>query len=451
MRFVRSLGWKAVLFAIAAVLFVGAGTGAAVCKFADVNCGLNPADSGPAPTSLDDFSDKGSGDMDLADGLTGSVVVSGLRGPTDFEFLPDGRILFTEKDGLVRMAENGRLARRPFLDLRSRVNTSFFRGVMNITVDPDFGRRPFIYVVYSVRGPGGVESREPLQMRVSRFEVRGDTAVAGSERIILGSERLPGKSCRALPRSADCIPADGDHLGADMVFRPDGTIFVSTGDGGGGDVEGIEPAAFLAQDPNTLGGKILHVDREGRGLPANPFWNGDPDANRSKVWATGLRNPFRITLLPGTSDTLVVGDVGWDSFEEIDIVERGSNHGWPCYEGPDRTPKYELRGFCRRYYTDGKSAGEPWFTMPQPPLFSITGGVPISDAAGWPAEFEGQYVFGDWLASEIYTVPLDVDSPAQESRTIASNAAGPVAFALRPDGLYFLAVNTGELRRIKPV
>ena len=74
----------------------------------------------------------------------------------------------------------------------------------------------------------------------------------------------------------------------------------------------------------------------------------------------------------------------------------------------------------------------------------------MGDAPGWPTWLSDHYVFADWSKSEIYAVPLEVDAPAEEPRTIASNAAGPVAFALRPEGLYFLAVNTGELRRIEP-
>ena len=445
MSFIRSPGWKVLVLAGLVVLFLGAGTGAAVCKFTDAACGINPAGDQAAPTGLDDFANTGSGEMGLETGLTVSTVASDLRFPTDFAFLPDGRILVAEKDGFVRVVEDGKVAGEPLLDLRGRINRNFFRGIVNVTVDPDFPAKPFVYVAYAVRGPKGPDSTEPITARISRFSVRGGVAVMASEKAILGGDKPPRGSCRRLPRTADCLPAEVDHIGTDIVFTPEGTMLIATGDGGGHEV--VEPLAFLAQDPDTLGGKILHVDREGRGVPGNPYWNGNPDANRSKVWATGLRNPFRMAAVSGEAATLVVGDVGWNTFEELHIVRRGSDQGWPCFEGPERTPEYEETAFCRRYY-DESSPAEPWFSVRQPDGASITAGVPLGDAQGWPSGFAGHYVFADWAKSEIYAVPLDVDAPAEEPRTIASNASGPVAFAFRPEGLYFLAVNSGELRLI---
>lgn len=386
--------------------------------------------------------------MVVREGLTASTVISGLQGPTDFDFFPDGRIVFAEKDGLVRIARDGKILRRPLLDLRRRVSTFRFRGVVNVTVDPEFPRRPYIYIVYPPRGPGGRQVDEPVVGRLSRFEVHGDVADAASETVLVGADGKPGTSCRALPVTSDCLPADGEHLGADIVFTKEGTIFVSTGDGGTGETEAIQPAT-LAQNENTLGGKILHIDREGRGVPGNPFWNGNPDANRSKVWATGLRNPFRIALVPDRPKTLIVGDVGWFSFEELNVVERSGDYGWPCVEGPERTEKFQMRDFCTRYYEHATPVA-PWLALERPPFYSITGGVALQDANGWPSEFAGSYIFGDWLSNELYAVPLDVDSPAGDFTVIAQKAAGPVAFALRPEGLYFLAVNVGELRRIAP-
>ena len=447
MSFNRTVGVKAALVAVLVLLVLGVGTGAAVCRFADVACHINPNGGAALPEGVAGFAGQGGGEMELVDGLTATTVASGLRYPTDLAFLPDGRILAAEKDGLVRVIENGNVARKPFLDLRARVNTRFFRGIVDLTVDVEFPRQPFVYVAYTVQGPRGRASPEPITAHVSRFRVRGEIAVLASEKVLLGSEKPPRGSCRRLPRGADCLPAEVDHVGADLVFTPRGTIFISTGDGGGR--EAVEQPAFAAQDLDTLGGKILHVDRDGRGVPGNPYWNGDPDANRSKIWAVGLRNPFRMSSVPGEVGTLVVGDVGWDSFEELDVVRRGSDQGWPCFEGPEPTPRYEDTGFCRRYYEE-RDPTEPWYSASHAKRHSITAGVPMDGASGWPSELAGQYVFGDWTTSEIYAVPLELDAPAQTPRTIATHAAGPVAFALRPEGLYFVAVNTGELRLIAP-
>lgn len=106
------------------------------------------------------------------------------------------------------------------------------------------------------------------------------------------------------------------------------------------------------QDLDSLAGKILHVTRAGMGVPSNPFWTGDARANRSKVWAYGLRNPFRLALRPVTS-VPYVGDVGWDDFEEIDVAPRGAKLGWPCYDGRTRARFYRRTEICRRVYAQG--------------------------------------------------------------------------------------------------
>lgn len=228
-------------------------------------------------------------------------------------------------------------------------------------------------------------------------------------------------------------------------------MFVGTGDGGGLGHGRIEQQAFSAQDRNTPGGKILHVDRDGRGLPGNPYWNGDPTSNRSKVWAHGFRNPFRMVLLPDDPETLLVAEVGGTRYDELDVVERGSDHGWPCHEGAERHVVYKQHPFCRRYYARPASPEGPWLAARHPSSLSISGGVPIDSAEGWPDAFADRYVFGDWVKSDISTVVLDVDTPAEAPQVFATNAGGPVAFMLRPDGaLYYLATNLGELRRISP-
>ena len=93
-----------------------------------------------------------------------------------------------------------------------------------------------------------------------------------------------------------------------------------------------------AQDVDSPRGKIFHIDADGNGLSSNPFWNGDPTAWRSKVFAYGFRNPFRFSIQPGTGvngvRTLYIGDVGWNTREEIDVSTGGENFGWPCWEGP---------------------------------------------------------------------------------------------------------------------
>jgi glucose/arabinose dehydrogenase len=103
----------------------------------------------------------------------------------------------------------------------------------------------------------------------------------------------------------------------------------------------------------------MHVDRAGRGLPGHPFCPGEADLTKvcTKLYAKGFRNPFRFQLRPGAGP--LVGDVGWESREEIDLTESGNSYGWPCYEGTRRTPLYQDMARCATEYDRGPSAHQP--------------------------------------------------------------------------------------------
>ncbi|MFN0153513.1 MAG: PQQ-dependent sugar dehydrogenase [Gaiella sp.] len=425
----------AVLLVVAAL---GAG-GAAVCTLTSLQC--RPVGT-PGPDAL---LGKGGGTLTLPPDLRVRAVAAGIPSyATDFAELPDGRLLIAEKTGVVRLVSAGRISARPFLDLTQRVATRASRGLVDVTVDPDFRSNHLVYVVYTLRGHGTTSPR-PTTVRVSRFSVEGDIADPASEHVLVGSEGSPvaSLSCSDLPATADCLPSDVDHIGADIAFAPDGSLFVSTGDGGG--AEDSEQQGWLAQDVDSLAGKILRVDRQGRGLPDNPYWNGDADVNRSKVWATGLRNPFRLSALSTKPVTLAVGDVGWRSFDEVNLVRRGQNLGWPCLEASSRPDWYEREGHCRSFDADDASA--PWLVERVPEDgYSVIGGVSLSAATALPERYRGSYVFGDWGVNRLYIADLQT---AGTYTTLAENAGGPVAFAVSSRGtLLYLAANLSELREI---
>ena len=271
-------------------------------------------------------------------------------------------------------------------------------------------------------------------------------ASTSTEQVLLG--RATGGSCSERPDVADCIPSDRDHIGADIVLRDDGTMFVSTGDGGG-----PEEQLRRAQDVDSLAGKILRVDRSGRGLPDNPFWDGNPGSNRSKVWALGFRNPFRLSLLPGGH--LLAGDVGLDDFEEIDRVTRGGNYGWPCLEGPRWTPKFDARTYCRAYYASRAArAHGPWLALPHDTWGSVVAGTPLAAATLLPEVLRTKYAFGDWATSTLWVDSMPGGRRLESSVgstpvMVGDGLAGPVRLRVGADGaLYCLSLNVGELRRI---
>ncbi|MEX1263524.1 MAG: PQQ-dependent sugar dehydrogenase [Actinomycetota bacterium] len=440
MRLIRRLSLPQLVLFAATVLFVGGAGVVAACKTPEIDCNLLvPEFFKKTPLTITDVVQ---GEIALPAGFTTETVASGLDQPVTFDFLPDGRILIGERSGLVRLAEQGRLAEQPILDLRARVATEYWRGLVALAVDPDFEVNAFVYVVYAVRPTG--DPKSATVVRVSRFALTETSA--GEEVVILGAGGDKTDSCTALPSSADCLPSDVDHIGADIAFGDDGTLFISTGDGGG--LEAVEETAFRAQDIDALGGKILHVTRDGLGLETNPFFAGDPSANRSKVWAVGLRNPFRLTL---TSAGLpIVADVGWRVTDEIDAAPAGVNLGWPCYEGEARTMEYEATTQCQALYQEAAVPRGPLIVLPHPDASSVIGGV-IYDGDAYPDEYRGSYFYGDWGFSWIRHVRVDPQSGELDGKPqpFAEAAGGPTAFHIGPDGLlYVLSLNHGKVHRI---
>jgi glucose/arabinose dehydrogenase len=430
------------------VLLLGLGGGAAaVCKFTSADCHIRGGGKFDVQQQLNDLAHQDAGQpAHLAPGFTESSVARGLDFPTDFAFLPDGSAVIAEKNGLVLHAVNGVTKSTPFADLRAIVGTEFYRGLMAVAVDPAFVSNHFIYVLYTQRPAGAPKG--PTTMRLARLTAHGDSAPVSTLRVLLGGAGT--RPCKALRHGSDCLASYGDVDGGTIAFAADGTMFVSTGDGGGFDTQ-IEPGAINSQSVDALEGKVLRITRDGKGVPSNPFWNGAPSANRSKVWAYGFRNPFRMSLKPG-SLTLYLGDVGSHGHEEIDAVAKGGNYGWPCYEGPSRVKVYQGTQLCKRLYARGPSAVHgPAYMYPHTASVAVVGGT-FYTGGSHAGLARGTYVFGDWVRSWLKELSFDAAGRLQgKPRTFATNASGPVAIKMGPGGdLYYVSLNAGVLRRIRP-
>jgi len=365
-------------------------------------------------------------------------VARGLHVPTSLAFLPDGQILVGEQRGLVLRVTRGRIERRPFLDLRRRVNTFNERGLMAIAA-----RGGFLYAYYAVEAQGR-PPRQPTGMRLSRFRIRGGRAVPASEVVVLGRRSRDG--CAGALARADCIPANcGCHVGGDVEFGPGGAIFLSTGDAANAGFTNSN--ALRAQQLDSLAGKLLRVRSDGSGPRTNPFWTGRARDNRSKVWALGLRNPFRFTLQPGTVP--LVADVGWLDWEELDVASRGANLGWPCYEGRRIQPRYRRWTECAQLYRrHPHRLRAPAYVYARRRGAGIVGG---DFARSYPEPYRGAYFFADVVRGWIRYVPRGLlEGGRVRARPFARGADGPVDLEAGPGGnLYYLAVKAGELRRIR--
>ncbi|WP_413432493.1 DUF4347 domain-containing protein [Crateriforma spongiae] len=307
---------------------------------------------------------------------SGSLVqqntITGLNQPLALDWSPDGRNLYVaEKGGVVKVQRDGG-AVQTVIDISGQVNSFNDRGLVDFAVHPDLQNNPYLYLLYTydppevynfsgLAGPDGAGNRAGRLMRVTLDASSGYTSVVqGSEQILLGTNSTWDNFNGFIDSSTtysnqqggvdsngnyirDFINSDSQsHTVGSLAFGIDGNLFVSIGDGAG--YTQVDPRATRVQDIDSLSGKVLRIDPiTGRGLSDNPFFNGDSNANRSKVFQTGLRNPWRLTVDP-TSGQLLIGETGWTSYEEINTGRAGANFGWPYFEGRQGvnqpTPQY---------------------------------------------------------------------------------------------------------------
>ncbi len=294
-------------------------------------------------------------------------------------FSKDGTKMYVwEKAGKVWVVKNGEKVPTPLIDISEEVGNWGDHGLLGFTLDPNFDSNGYIYLLYVVDrhhlmnfgkgtySPTANEYNAATIGRVTRYTARASndrqTVDMSSRKVLLGET----------PQTGIPILYVSHGVGS-IVFGADGSLLISVGDGAtaGWLDTGYNPAdpndtfvpqaladgiiterndigAFRSQQLESLNGKILRIDpATGKGMPNNPFYSSaHPDAPKSKVWALGLRNPFRFTLRPGTGGAnspgvLYLGDVGWQNWEEINVVKNGGmNFGWPIYEGLEQQQYY---------------------------------------------------------------------------------------------------------------
>lgn len=276
------------------------------------------------------------------------------------------RIYVLEQPGRIRVVQNGKLRPAPFLDVRSLVESGGNeQGLLGLAFSPGYARDGTFYVNYSARPSGDTV--------VARYRARNGRVVAGSARTILRVEQ---------PYS--------NHNGGNLVFGPDGRLWVGLGDGGsGGDPEN------RAQNMGTLLGKLVRLDvRRTRPEP--------------EIVALGLRNPWRYSFDRRTG-VLWIGDVGQNAYEEIDRLPRPLtaglvNFGWDVYEANARFEDKALGPgrLVRPVAQYGRDSG-----------CSVTGGY-VYRGPSIP-RISGRYVFGDYCSGNVWTLSAGGGGMRRES------------------------------------
>jgi glucose/arabinose dehydrogenase len=353
-------------------------------------------------------------------------ISGGLASPLGVVNAGDGtnRLFVLEKRGTVRVVKNDKLQSGFFLDIRGvagGLTTSGERGLLGLAFHPDFESNRKLFVNYT-NGAGDTV--------IAEFTANSNrTSVPQSSRKVLTNSTY-GNLVIDQPYS--------NHNGGQLLFGPDGHLYIFTGDGGSaGDPQnraqnnGSKLGKILRITPNLNGGYTVPSD--------NPFFGGSP--SNDLVWANGLRNPWRASFDTGASpDRLWIADVGQGSWEEVNRVNATSkpiNYGWRCREGyaTYNTDGNACTGLTNPIEAYGHGSGD----------CSVTGGVVYRGPIF--RELVGHYVFGDFCSGRIWTLNAGQADPARVLHRDTS--AMITSFGAAENGeLYMTDYGAGVLYRV---
>ena len=318
------------------------------------------------------------------------TVVSGLQVPWSIVWTPDGRMLLTERNGRVRVVENGKLQAQPLFTVPD-VEPSGESGLMGLTLHPQFANNHFLYMSYAFKG-----GSDQL-VRVVRYREEGGTLT--DRQVII-----------------DNIPAAQYHAGCRMGFGPDGKLYITTGDA---------TERQLAQQLSSLAGKTLRLNDDGT-IPADNPFVGQQNA-RAEIWSLGHRNSQGMDWQPGTNLMFQTehGPSGFDGpggGDEVNIVERGKNYGWPLI------------------HHTATRAGLESPLLEYTPACAPASGV-FYDGSSFP-QFRGNFFFGCLGGQRIIRVVLEGRKVVSQENLLEGKYGRIRDVAAGPDGaIYFSTSN----------
>ncbi len=321
----------------------------------------------------------------LIDDLVSPVGLVVAPGDTDRAFI-------VEQTGLIHVVRDGERTPTPFLDLTDkmvRFDTEYDeRGLLGLAFHPDYATNGRLFVYYSTPTREAAGLPADHTNRLGEFRVQPDDLEAvdpATERTILEFEQ-----------------PQPNHSGGAFGFGPDEFLYLGTGDGGGrGDADEGHSPLGNAQDPEKLNGKILRIDIDGDDpytIPDdNPFADG---GGRPEIYALGFRNPWRLSWEPAGERRLLVSDVGYGRYEEVDAVVAGGNYGWRMKEGAhclDIDRPLEDVSDCPTADEAGRPLIDPVIEYSHDDVgLAVVGGYVYRGEA--LPDLRGRYVFADYSA-----------------------------------------------------
>jgi glucose/arabinose dehydrogenase len=355
-------------------------------------------------------------------------VASGFSSPLDIQQAGDGsgRLFVVEQGGKIKIIQNGSVSITPYLDVSGLISTGSEEGLLGLAFHPSFSTNGCFYVNYTSTRNG------TPQTFISEFHATPPSAnmvnVTSEQNLFTVNQ------------------PEANHNGGGLAFGNDGFLYIALGDGGGGgDQHGT---IGNGQDLTTRLGKMLRISVTCNGtftVPSdNPFFTSPPNAAK-EIWLYGLRNPFRFSVDRATGN-LWIGDVGQDSFEEVDRVmpaQGGSNMGWRCKEG---THNFNFSVNCQ-----GLTLRDPIFDYDHSQNDETVIGGYVYHGTNIAA-LAGNYVFGDFISGRIWS--LAQNGQGQWVRTFLVNAGGGDLAGFGQDAageLYVARYSSGAVARLHQV
>ena len=367
------------------------------------------------------------------------LITDQLTHPTAFattSTLPN-RLFVCEQEGRIRIVENGKLLATPFLDISGEIIKKAGyeeRGLLGMAFHPNYAQNGKFYLYCSV----------PVVPAIKGIDHRSQVR----EYVVSKTNPLLAEKA-SLYKVIEFDEPQSNHNGGDLKFGPDGLLYISAGDGGGQNDQHGEYGN--AQNLSNVLGKILRIDINQRPytIPGdNPFVgkvDGHGQGAHAEIYAYGFRNPWRISFDRKTGQ-LFTGDVGQDTYEEVDIVTKGGNYGWRPFEG--------MHAY-RPNDPQPSNPITPIMEYPHQEGLSITGGFVYRGKA--LPQLTGNYIFADWTGPVWRLSPTENNAWVRRKLSISQPMGYWHIYSFGEDTageLYLLTVlldkNKGALYKLVP-